>query len=202
MPEDPTRRVATDLVPGILATAALGGTFFALHLPLAISAGAAVAIYAGARLLMSAAVGAPGGHEDDVTRKAIERGRAQTRELREIAPSIAKETVRASIIGICLSADQIFGIFESDPRKAPLARGFVEYTLGRTAMIVARYRDLSSRRVAAAQQTLEKTEQLLATIDASFKEQIERLMLDDVADLDSQIEVLKTRLEVEGESES
>jgi 5-bromo-4-chloroindolyl phosphate hydrolysis protein len=203
MADDPKRRaIATDLVPGVLATVALGGTFFALHLPLAIAAGSAVAIYAGARLLMST-TGARAfrGADDDVTRDAIESGRAQVRELQAMAPSITKETVRSSIDSICSSADQIFGIFEADPRKAPMARGFVQYTLARTGTIVTRYRDLSSRRVAAAQQTLEKTEHLLTTIDSSFKEQIERLLLEDVADLDSEIEVLKTRLEIEGESE-
>lgn len=200
MPDDSKPRdAATDLVPGVLATAALGGTFFALHLPIAIAAGAAVAVYAGARLLMSSV---PKNTSDDaVTRDAIARGRMQVTKLMLAKDTITKPSVGASIGRICDSANQIFGIFETDPAKAPLARGFVQYTLDRTAAIVERYRDLSSRRLASAQETLAKTESLLSTIDDSFKQQINRLLAEDVADLDSEIEVLKTRLEIEGEPE-
>jgi 5-bromo-4-chloroindolyl phosphate hydrolysis protein len=100
---------------------------------------------------------------------------------------------------ICATATEIFAIFESQPHKALMARGFVDYTLTRTVNILQRYQELSGRDVGQA--TLKKTETLLSMIDQSFREQLAKLLSDDVADLDSEIEILKTRLEVEGETE-
>lgn len=138
---------------------------------------------------------------DALTRQLIDRGRQQLAELRRLAVVVPKDSVKTSVTNICGSAAEIFSVFEATPRKAPLARGFVDYTLGRTVTILRRYQELSSRGIGSARETLEKTESLLAMIDESFREQLARLMNEDVADLDSEIEVLKTRLEIEGESE-
>ena len=137
---------------------------------------------------------------DEETRVAIVRGRAQVTQLRGYSSVFNADNVRNSVAGICHSAELIFSLFESDPRKAAMARGFVDYTLTRTLAIVARYRDLSSHRTAAAQTTLSNVETLLETIDRSFRDQIDRLVAEDAADLDSEVEVLKTRLEIEGET--
>jgi 5-bromo-4-chloroindolyl phosphate hydrolysis protein len=136
---------------------------------------------------------------DDFTNEFLARGRAQVARLRALSNSIGKPSVRASTVHICLLADQIFAILVADPAKTPLARGFVDYTLTKTLTIITRYCDLSSRGMPSAQPTLEKAESLLAMIDTSFGEQIEKLLREDVADLDSEIEVLQARLELEGD---
>jgi len=94
-------------------------------------------------------------------------------------------------------------MFERDPDKVPLARGFVEFTLGRSLNIVHKYRELSALgRSATIQQSLSRVESLLVTIDTSIRQQIERLLLNDAADLDAEVEILKTRLDIESEGES
>ena len=190
----------SDLVAGVAATAALGGTFFVLHIPVLMAAGVAVAVYGGARLLMTQA----GERRDDDTELAhysVLRGRAQVKDIQEVVASVSKQSVREKVSSICSSAEQIFTIFESDPKKTRLARGFVEYTLERSKTILIRNRDLSSRPITSAKETLGKVEALLGTIDQSFQTQIERLLQEDVASLDSEIDVLKTRLDFEGEVE-
>lgn len=192
------RPPGSDLLSGVVATAALGGAYLGLHLPVLVAAGVAVAVYGGLRLLLSVpAVSAHG--SDSFAVEVVENGRRQVVQLRELSGRIAKPSVRASVAHICILAEQIFAIFLADPGKTPLARGFVEYTLGKTSTIVTRYCELSSRALPSAKATLDKAESLLATIDASFGEQIEKLLREDVADLDSQIEVLQTRLEIEAD---
>lgn len=181
----------------MVATAALGGTVLVLHLPILAGAGVALAVYAGTRLLFSAAV--PKDDAEGYTSRAVARGREQVAQLRALSGQIEKPEVRASVAHICVLAEQIFGILLADPSKTPRARGFVEYTLTKTLTIFTRYCDLSSRALSSARETLTRAESLLATIDASFGEQIEKLLSEDVADLDSQIEVLQARLEVEGD---
>jgi|GEM_PF-6903993 len=199
MANDTKRRLpGSELVSGVLATAALGGAYAVLHLPVMIAAGVALAVYGGTWLLFGSMLPPPEG-TDAYTSQRVARGQAQVAQLRALCASIAKPSVRASIAHICHLADQIFAIFVADPAKAPLARGFVDFTLTQTLTIVTRYNDLSSRSLPSAQTTLERTESLLSTIDASFSEQIEKLLREDVADLDSEIEVLQTRLDLEGD---
>lgn len=191
-------RTASDLISGLVATAALGGTVFALHLPLLAGAAVAAAVYGGTKLLLWRDPVAGADTTAD-TSKFVARGRARTSQLRTIAGAIENQSVRAKIAHIAASAEQIFTILETDPQKTALARGFVEYTLDRTTAMLVSYRDLARQNMPSVRDTLLKVESLLDTIEKSFAAQIEKLVLDDVASLDSEIDVLKTRLEFEGE---
>jgi 5-bromo-4-chloroindolyl phosphate hydrolysis protein len=194
----PKPALPPDLVPGLLATAALGGGFFAMHLPVMIAAGVAVAVYGGTRLLLSVAPRAAAAAGDD-TAEVVARGRRQVTQLRQLGGRLEPE-VRGKIGGICNSAEQIFAIFEADPAKTPLARGLVDFTLGKTLKIVSAYCDLWARDVGAARPMLDRVQTLLGEIETSFRGQIDRLLREDVAGLESEIEVLQTRLEVEGDT--
>ena len=191
--------LANELVAGVVATTALVGGVV-LHLPVIAAVTVGAAVYGGMRLIMPNV--RKGTALDSVTRDMIVRGRAQIATLQQLAAATRKESVRNSVKNICASATEIFSMFEAAPHKAPLARGFVDYTLTRTVGVLQRYQELSGRALGPAQtETLAKTESLLAMIEQSFREQVNRLLSEDVADLDSEIEILKTRLEVEGETE-
>lgn len=190
------RAVLNDLLSGAAATATLGATFFALHLPVLAAAGVALAVYAGSRLLLPPGPPtSPAGLSDG---DVVARGRDQLRKLQVAAVAVDKAPVRASIDRILSSGEKIYGLFEADPDKLRVGRGIVEFTLARTLAIVLRYVELSRSGVATARPTLDRAEQLLETIDGSLRGQIERLMREDVSDLDSEIELLHTRLEFEG----
>ncbi len=201
MIEDEKKKVvlANELVAGVVATAALGAGVV-LHLPIIAAGVAAAAVYGGMRLLLPSPV-KQGEDLDAMTRETIARGRQQIGVLEKLAAN-SKPSVRASVTSICRSAREIFTMFEASPRKAAMARGFVDYTLTRTVTVLQRYQELSSRSTATAKETLEKTETLLSMIEASFREQLDKLVREDAADLDSEVELLKTRLEVEGDIES
>ncbi len=201
MIEDEKKKVvlANELVAGVVATAALGAGVV-LHLPIIAAGVAGAAVYGGMRLLLPWPV-KQGEDLDAMRRETIARGRQQIGVLEKLAAN-SKPSVRASVTSICRSAREIFTMFEASPRKAAMARGFVDYTLTRTVTVLQRYQELSSRSTATAKETLEKTETLLSMIEASFREQLDKLVREDAADLDSEVELLKTRLEVEGDIES
>jgi hypothetical protein len=190
------RVVLNDLLSGAAATATLGATFFGLGLPVLAAAGVAVAVYAGTRLLLPSdtAPSTGGGPGSD----AVSLGRHQLHQLQSAAKAVDKPSVRASIDRILSSGDRIYTLFEGDADKLRAGRGLAEFTLGRTLAIVRRYVELSRSGATLARPTLDRAEQLLETIDASLRAQIEQLMRDDVSDLDSEIDVLNTRLELEG----
>lgn len=203
MADDKSGSGSSDILAGVIASAALGTTVI-LHVPILIGAGVALAVYGGTKLLLSDGLQrmVRGAAEPTDAQQVIDRGRKQIGQLRAAGGAIEKESVRASIYGICHSADEVVSLFERDPDKVPLARGFVEFTLGRSLNIVQKYRELSALgRSAAIQQSLARVESLLTTIDTSIRQQIERLLLNDAADLDSEVEILKTRLDIESEGE-
>jgi hypothetical protein len=169
----------TELLAGVVGTAALG-VGVVLHLPLVAAIVVGGAVYGGVRLMLP-----------PVNPLA---------KLQQLAAATNHPSVRASVQNICASANEIFRLFESSPRKKLLGAPFVEYTLTRTVDILQRYQTLRSS--GQAESLSHKTESLLAMIDQSFREQVAKLLSDDVADLDSEIEVLKTRLEIEGDMES
>lgn len=197
----PKPSLPPDLVPGLLATAALGGSFFAMHLPVVAAIGVGAAVYVGTRLLSAVTPRTPGAIVDESTAEVVARGREQVARLRQLGSRLEPD-VRAKIGGICNSAEQIFSIFESDPAKTPLARGLVDFTLGKTLKIVSAYCELSARDAIAARPTLDRVQTLLGEIETSFRGQIDRLLREDIAGLESEIEVLQTRLEVEGDTTS
>ena len=172
-----------ELLAGVMATAALG-LGVVLHLPLIAAIAVGGAVYGGMRLALS-------GTRDPLA------------PLHKLGAATKNESMRASVQNICASATEIFAIFDSAPHKAIYARGFVDYTLTRTVNILQRYHDVGQALSLSGQaESLSyKTETLLSMIDRSFREQVAKLLSDDVADLDSEIEILKTRLEVEGETE-
>jgi 5-bromo-4-chloroindolyl phosphate hydrolysis protein len=194
------RVVLNDLLSGAAATATLGATFFGLDLPVLAAAGVAVAVYAGTRLLLSSDQVPSTAAESG--RDAVSTGRDQLRQLQLVAKAVDNPSARASIDRIVSSGQRIYALFEADPGKLRAGRGLAEFTLGRTLTIVRRYVELSRSGAAVALPTLDRAEQLLDTIDASLRAQIEQLMRDDVSDLDSEIEVLNSRLEFEGNDPS
>ena len=80
------------------------------------------------------------------------------------------------------------------------ARQFVNYYLDSTVKIVTRYVELSNTQVITpeTEKSLKKVEELMRTVKVSFEHQLQQLLEDDLLDLDTEVEVLKKTLKMEG----
>lgn len=97
---------------------------------------------------------------------------------------------------ICEQAREIVGMLEEDPGDIRRARKFLNTYLDGALKVTKGYADMQSKH--QAKQLTENFENVLQTIESVFIEQKQKLLEDDVLDLDVQIEVLAAQLKHEG----
>ena len=91
---------------------------------------------------------------------------------------------------------QFVGMLEEDPGDIRRARKFLNTYLNGALKVTEGYADMQSKH--QAEQLTENFENVLHTIESVFIEQKQKLLEDDVLDLDVQIEVLAAQLKHEG----
>ena len=97
---------------------------------------------------------------------------------------------------ICASASEILDVIESDPRDLRRARKFLKVYLTGAQRVCDGYERLHPR--GQSVELEDSFRNVLETIEDVFKEQHDRLLENDVLDLDVQIEVLSNQLKREG----
>lgn len=97
---------------------------------------------------------------------------------------------------IAASAREVLKVIEEDPGDLRRARKFLNVYLDGARAVTTGY--AKTHREVQSQDLEDNFRGMLDTIERSFAETRERLLEDDVLDLDVQIEVLRTRLEREG----
>jgi 5-bromo-4-chloroindolyl phosphate hydrolysis protein len=124
----------------------------------------------------------------------------KVREIRAMTMRIKDNRVAEEVRGICKAAQDIIENFRKDPKDIKRARQFVNYYLDSTVKIVTRYVELSNKQVITpdTEKSLKKVEELMQSVKLSFEKQLEMLLEDDLMDLDTEVEVLKKTLKMEG----
>jgi len=134
--------------------------------------------------------------EAERVHEALARAEALIAETHAAAESLRDRTVTDRIDRLCAAAREVLRVVEEDPRDLPRARKFLSVYLKGARDAAVKYADAHERR-----DDPEITQQfalLLTDLEASFTAQRERLLLDDRADLEIEIEVLRDRLKQDG----
>lgn len=97
---------------------------------------------------------------------------------------------------ICDQARDIVGLLEEDPGDIRRARKFLNTYLGGALKVTEGYAEMQRKH--HAEQLTENFDNVLKTIESVFSEQKQKLLEDDILDLDVQIEVLSAQLKHEG----
>jgi 5-bromo-4-chloroindolyl phosphate hydrolysis protein len=136
----------------------------------------------------------------DVTKEANEK----IAEIASIAKSI-KETKQfySKIKKVLTNAEAIVADFKQDPRDIKLARNFFNYYLDATIRILKSYRDIVKydHLDQKSKETLLKVEKMIEQIGIAFEKQLNKLLENDVMDLDVEITLLENMLKMEGWNE-
>lgn len=193
------------IIPGIAAGLVLAIFLFLLQAGIPLSIGAGVLTYIGSMLVLPKGKKqlmvfvAEGITEEEVTRVLAE-GRGKISAIERSGSRIENKTVREQVFNICALSSKIVGDLEKDPRSIKNARKFLSYYLDTTAYIVNRYAELSTEAVYSeqVQLMLQKVEETLTVIQQTFMKQMERLLQDDVDDLDIELELLHKTIKMEG----
>ena len=194
------------LLVGLASAALLLVCVFVLHIPLGWSLLAGLMAYLGLHLTIGRsphgmdALPEVRGMTNEEVYRIIKEGQGKVASIRELCRGVRDTDLRHRVGAIADVAADVFEELERDPKDILQARRFLEYYIDATLLVVQRYVDLSKRAGGSVevQGALHGFESLLESIHATFIKQRDRLLRDDALDLETEIDVLKRMMEMEG----
>lgn len=130
----------------------------------------------------------------------LETGFEKLGSLEQKSLQIDKEEIRLKIGRIYSLGQKILDTVRDNPSDYRAARQFFNYYLDATNSILDKYVTLQNNRdhLSIAEDSFQKTENLLDTIEVAYQKQLEKLFEDDVMDLDTELKVLAKTIKSEG----
>jgi len=124
----------------------------------------------------------------------IKKGLKLTGGMRQAVKKLSQLEVIKEVEDLCRIAESMFDMLKKDPKDIRVVKQFITYYLEPTHKIIVKYVELATTRPmpADAVETLERTEKSLKSIRATFLQQKEKMLANDVLDLDTEIKVFET----------
>lgn len=124
----------------------------------------------------------------------IKNGRKLTGGMRQTVKSLSQLEISNEVEDLCRIAESMFDLLRKDPKDIRIVKQFITYYLEPTHKIIVKYVELATTRPmpADAIETLERTEKSLKGIRTTFLQQKEKMLTNDVIDLDTEIKVFET----------
>jgi len=124
----------------------------------------------------------------------IKKGLNLTKGMRQAVKKLSQLEVIQEVEDLCRIAESMFDLLKKDPKDIRIVKQFITYYLEPTHKIIVKYVELATTRPmpADAVETLERTEKSLKNIRATFLQQKEKMLANDVLDLDTEIKVFET----------
>lgn len=124
----------------------------------------------------------------------IKNGRKLTAGMRNAVKRLSQIEFCHEVEDLCKIADSMFDMLRKDPKDIRVVKQFITYYLEPTHKIIVKYAELATTRPmpAGAVETLERTEKSLKSMRTTFLKQKEKMLANDVIDLDTEIKVFET----------
>ncbi len=131
---------------------------------------------------------------------AIAEGTKKKDELLALGKAISDNRVKDVVSDIAETVRDILDDINKDPKDLKLAKKFLSYYLDTTIAICKRYIDLSAQKTRSVEMkiALDKAEKTLDKMRSAFRQQLSRLLEDDVLDLNTELELLDKTIKAEG----
>ncbi|MGI6083924.1 MAG: 5-bromo-4-chloroindolyl phosphate hydrolysis family protein [Acetivibrionales bacterium] len=126
--------------------------------------------------------------------ETIKTGRKLTGGMRQAIKRLSQLDICNEVEDLCRIAESMFDLLRKDPKDIRIVKQFVTYYLEPTHKIIIKYVELATTRPMPldAIETLERTEKSLKGIRTTFLQQKEKMLTNDVIDLDTEIKVFET----------
>lgn len=189
---------------GFLSIALFLFLFFIIGLSVILSALAGVALYFVATGFFvpeeSESVAEVKDYDKSNIDSALESGFEKLAAIEKKSFEIEVSEVRDKVGRIYDLCRKILDDITENPNDYYAARQFFNYYLDATNSILEKYVSLQNNRefLAIADESIQKTEALLGTVEIAFQKQLEKLYEDDVMDLDTELKVLAKTIKTEG----
>jgi len=132
--------------------------------------------------------------------KMMKDGALAIAEMRRLNEAIEDETISARIDRLEAVSREIFAQVKAEPKKLPQIRKFMDYYLPTTLKLLNAYDRMGATGVAGENitSTMERVENMMATIVIAFEKQLDSLFGADAMDISTDITVLETMMAREG----
>ena len=141
-------------------------------------------------------IAAAQGYTGDEILRMLEESSLMVRSIEQANNKIRNPELNQRIENICGIADSILADLESDPRDIRRARKFLNVYLDGAKQVTEGY--AKTHQQTQSGELEQNFRSVLETIESVFQEQQQKLLEEDVFDLDVKIEVLTTQLKREG----
>ncbi|AEF99723.1 5-bromo-4-chloroindolyl phosphate hydrolysis family protein [Methylomonas methanica] len=141
-------------------------------------------------------IAAAHGYSGEEIRQTLAAALAIIKDIEQSNRNIMHSELNQRIEKICEIAEGVVTELETDPRGIRRARKFLNVYLENVQQVIQGYAD--THRQAGSQALEQNFRQALDAIESAFQEQQQKLLEDDVFDLDVKIEVLTQQLKREG----
>ncbi len=132
-------------------------------------------------------------------KKTVAEGSTKVKKMRALLGKVDDADVRGTIGAIIEHTEHIFLDLKKDPKDIKAARQFLAYYLDATINIIEKYIALSHMRSSGdREKTIGKVRDLLQSVEAAFRKQLDQLYNDDFLDLDAEITVLENVIRQDG----
>jgi 5-bromo-4-chloroindolyl phosphate hydrolysis protein len=197
-PRQPMKRIAALIASLTTVMIALVGVGHSLPVSLMFGVGAFLGMYLsyGFDSEVEKIIPAAHGYAGDEIRQALEESSRIIRGIEQANDRIRNNELNRRIERICEIADNILAEIESDPRDFRRARKFLNVYLDGARQVTEGY--AKTHRQTQSGELEQNFRNVLETIESTFREQHQKLLEEDVFDLDVKIEVLNTQLKREG----
>ena len=130
----------------------------------------------------------------------LEEAREDLDSIGRLMEQVEDETIRAQSRQLHETAASILTYLEKHPEKIKLARRFIDYYQDTASSLLAKYVELedSGLNTADAASLREKTGQALISLNQAFAGQFQRLMSNELMDMDAEIRLLEQTIKMEG----
>ena len=197
--------VARMFVATAVAAVVFVGLYVLLHWSLVISLLLAIGLYIGLTLFLKPSrkiagidvAEMPGG---EALADLLDEADNDLTSIRSATKRILEPQVHEQAQALYTTGTRICDYLEENPQKIRLARRFLTYYLDTTAKLLDRYVELSETglRTGEVAEILAKTAQALPVLNDAFARQFTHLMEGELMDVEADLVLLKSTLEMEG----
>lgn len=199
------KEIVRMLVSVAVGAAAFLLLFLELHWNLLFCAVAGIGVYAGFFCLLKpsrkiAGIDVETMRDGEELQRLLEEAGNDLKEMEKAVGAIADTAVKQNAEVLFGTGTRILSYLQENPDKIKLARRFFNYYLDMAAKLLSRYIKFQNTGVKSREvlEILEKTAKALPVLNTAFEKQFTHLMEGELLDVEADIELLKSTLEMEG----
>ena len=137
---------------------------------------------------------------DAEKRKILQEAAVDLRSIDAVLRQVQNPDIRSRGRRVYETGNRIIEYVTKYPEKITIARRFFSYYLETASSILTKYLDIQKTRIQTQEirQLGERTQQALEILETAFEKQFGKLMLDEIMDIESDINLLENTLKMEG----